>query len=284
MILTSSEDGHCLRCWQICAGKARCLGTIKGKGGIRTIAVSRDGKYIGAETLKYDDASHYLHVWDAVSGKELFFLQVPCQIEGLNLSPDGKRIVWIDGDNIVRIWDVRTGKKIREWFGDRFSCTLTFSPDGRYLAAATWKEKVVRVWDSSTGKKVHDLHADIPIKVMCNAIFSGTNTIVACADGAGHENGSLLLWDVATGKLLGRRQGHTTSMGPLAVDGAGGWLATSGDKELFLWEWASRRRVYRIGFDDWKVWEVALSRDGRWLAASLGNGETWKIIVWEMAP
>lgn len=57
------------------------------------------------------------------------------------ISPDGKRFVTAGLDNMIRLWDLGTGEKLREWdFRARiqergaFVSSLAFSPDGKHLA------------------------------------------------------------------------------------------------------------------------------------------------------
>src|SRR5262249_12384916 len=67
-------------------------------------------------------------------------------------SPDGKRAALGGRDEIVSLWDVATGKEIRELEGLSRPYCLAFSPDGKYLATGN-ADLAIHLWDVSSGKE-----------------------------------------------------------------------------------------------------------------------------------
>ena len=69
-------------------------------------------------------------------------------------SPDGRMLATGGVDPLVHLWDVRTGKLIRELEQDVGGavCSLEFSPDGRILAVSGG-EAVASLWDVATGPR-----------------------------------------------------------------------------------------------------------------------------------
>jgi len=145
-----------------------------------TANFSPDGTKI--VTASYDSTAR---VWDVETGKELHTLKhVPGHSAGVNtavFSPDGKKIVTAGSDGTegflrearvgtVRIWDVETGREIRRLEGYKGRAhTASFSPDGKKVIAAGW---------------THD-DRGFPI-----------------------DDNAVLIWDVDSGRVLQRLEGH----------------------------------------------------------------------------
>jgi WD40 repeat protein len=69
---------------------------------------------------------------------------------------------------------------------------LTFSPDGKLLAAAGF-DAAVTIWDVSTGNSIRTIR----MSDWRGFAFSRDSKVFATADGS-----KAMLWDVATGKRL----------------------------------------------------------------------------------
>ena len=71
----------------------------------------------------------------------------------------GNTIVSCSGDFSVKMWNIDSGKTIREFLGHTkgLACSQ-FSEDGRYIASAG-SDKVIRVWDANTGECVREMQA-----------------------------------------------------------------------------------------------------------------------------
>src|SRR5438876_1028156 len=59
-----------------------------------------------------------------------------------------------NGDGLVKVWDVETGKELRTLRGhsDRVD-GLAFTADGRYLLTASW-DWTMRLWDVNAGEQL----------------------------------------------------------------------------------------------------------------------------------
>jgi WD40 repeat protein len=88
-------------------------------------------------------------------------------IRGVVATPDGRVVSSVADDMVCRLWDVETGKLIRELSGHAevtpthfpsmlFACAI--SPDGRYVATGD-KVGHITVWDLESGRTVAALEA-----------------------------------------------------------------------------------------------------------------------------
>jgi WD40 repeat protein len=106
-------------------------------------AISPDGKYLAAG-LNSEDKLKILDLWTGKTVKVLDSARRPYEI--IAYSPDGRYIA-VSGDEGLRLWDVLSGKMVRELKGnpDIVGYGIGFDAEGRYLAAVCGKYVVV--WD-----------------------------------------------------------------------------------------------------------------------------------------
>lgn len=136
-----------------------------------------------------------LRVYDAVSG------QAKREITGHSglihtvvFSPDGRLIVSGAEDNTLRIGEAMSGKAVRQ-FKFPTAYQISFSPDGKLLAAMAWQTGF-DVWNVETGNMI--MHYGKP-EIKCDSInfaFSPDSKNIALAL-LGH---SVKLFNIATGR------------------------------------------------------------------------------------
>ncbi len=188
----------------------------------------------------------------------------------------------------ARLWDSATGKerwRFRGTGGCIYSVALSFSPDGKTLAAAGW-DGVVRLLDATTGKEREPVN---------KAHFGWVNALAISPDGktlfVGGEDLSLRVWELTTGKEIRRLREPVTrsfsiklgqfedpgSIYGLACSPDGKQLAMGKTHGLTLWNLAAAQAVPRQ-IDARITFGLAFSPDGRVLAS--GNVATH---LWEVA-
>ncbi len=158
-------------------------------GGGGTLVYSADGKWL----VSAADSGGSLHLWDAATGKHLWRLagNPAFLIKGVALSPDGRLLASVHGDNTLRLRDVAVGKD-RPFPLECGEC-VDFSPDGRLLAVAGHGGDGVALWDPAAGKELRRIAAHL--KSVQLALFSPDGRTLA----TGHE-GTVYLWEMATGQ------------------------------------------------------------------------------------
>ena len=100
-------------------------------GGLPVLTVSPTGKY-----LAWGNGGK-IHLFDVTLGREACLLRVNSAVDSVAFSPDGTLLA-TPFDGIVRLWEVDSGKTIRDLSSSGCSATgcqaVTFSPDGKTIA------------------------------------------------------------------------------------------------------------------------------------------------------
>lgn len=127
--------------------------------GLMQAIPSADGSRVALRT----SGGMKAQVWSSQTGRLLRTARQSSRLWGqMTLSPDGKVLVVIFGDDRVRIFDVAgTGKpRMLPRYDARVS-GLEVSPDSRWLATAD--KRALRVWDISTAECVAKIQMDAPV-------------------------------------------------------------------------------------------------------------------------
>jgi RNA polymerase sigma factor (sigma-70 family) len=195
-------------------------------------------------------------------------------LRAIALSPDGRLLAGVGGNDEVRLWGTADGAEracwpVREAGSPR---AMAFAPDGRSLAVGG--QMAVVLLDVGSGK----VQRQLPAANVTAVAFAPDGKALAGAQ----FKGGVRLWDVATGGLLA---------GPHVGGGTGRtWsLAYSPDGRLLVWSEGERVAVWdvRAGKElDLAVKHaaaaraVAFSPDGKVLATS---GEDRVVRLWDTA-
>src|SRR5262249_3166851 len=154
------------------------------------------------------------------------------------LSADGKTLAAYTSEPAILLRDTATGKetarlKLRPDF-DEAPRGLTFSPDGKFLAAGTYNSTLV-VWELATQKE-HVVYAKQgEAEIVCVAWSPDGKTLAA--GGRGYLNPGLVLYDVQARKLITTVK-MDADVRALAFAPDGKTLAVGGS-ELLLWDVAA---------------------------------------------
>jgi WD40 repeat protein len=62
--------------------------------------------------------------------------------------PDGRRLVTVDQDSNVKLWDVASGQNVLTLRGhSAYVLCASFSPDGTRLATGGW-DRTIKIWEA----------------------------------------------------------------------------------------------------------------------------------------
>jgi WD40 repeat protein/serine/threonine protein kinase len=153
-------------------------------GGVTGIAFTLDGRRIIAS------AGKTILAWEVETGRpSISFSAGEFTVECMAPSPDGRWIVAGGLDPALKVWDAETGQKVRTLSGDAGNATaISFSADGRRLAAASSSNQTIRIWDFESGQNL------VALRVQSSAwgvAFSPDGGFLASS----HQNGMVKIWD-----------------------------------------------------------------------------------------
>jgi WD40 repeat protein/serine/threonine protein kinase len=235
-LASASHDGTVIL-WDRKDGRA--LHTFTGHGGpVLGVAFHPDGRRVasagGNDPPSSSSGDCSIHIWDAVTGKELLRLEGhETQVRWVTFSPDGR---WLASaghyDGTVRLWDSETGEMLRTFdTGTRGAGVLAFSPDCRALAAATQYGGTVKVWNAGDGSERLTLRGHSGS--VWGVAFSPDGRRLASTG----TDRSVRVWDAASGQELLRLDGHTgfTTSASFRPDGLQ-LASTSHDRTVRLWD------------------------------------------------
>jgi WD40 repeat protein len=128
----TAEQGGALRLWEVASGKLLREITYGGQSQLQILNFSSDGKSLAA-WKRYAGITLY----DVATGSEI------CTIRGefsaVAFSADGKLLA--TGGSTIRLWELPSGRQLRSFFGSGEMRLLTFSPNGKTLAAVVDAER-----------------------------------------------------------------------------------------------------------------------------------------------
>jgi TIR domain/WD domain, G-beta repeat len=140
--------------------------------------------------------------------------------------------------------------------------SVAFTPDGKFIAAGGW-DASIQLWNVANGQlQVPGIsgfqgHA---------APFSPDGQMIA---GGAQTGNNVVLWDVATRRVLKTLSGHTDKVQSVAFSPDGKLLASGGNDHLvFLWDLGGAQPGRKlVGHSD-EVISVAFSTGGKWIASA----------------
>ncbi len=220
-----------------------------------------------------------VEILDAKTRKPIHEIKgLPGKVNAAHFSRDGSRLITASGvtgvSGLATIWDAATGKKLRE-FGTGHSDALfdaEFSPDEKLVATGGY-DRSVKLWSAETGDLIRSI--EVHNGAIFDLAFSPDSSILASASG----DETIKLWRVSDGlrlDTLNQPQGEQFSTA-FTPDGAH-VLGSGADNRIRLWRLVSRDEpvinpvVHARFAHEGDIVEMAVSRDGGWLASASEDG------------
>jgi WD40 repeat protein len=269
-IASGSWDSD-LRFWDAATGEP--YPPLHQSGIVWGLAFSPDGTWLASGSF----SDSRVRIWDTATARIRKEIQVPAgAFQSVTIRPDGKRLgvttyVSQTQRHHAHVFDFESG----QWLFSAEGRAITYSPDGRWLAARAADPKTVLILDAQTHETVrrflgHEQH-------VYSAAFSPDSSRLASCGG----DRTVRVWQVQSGACQMLR-GHTDEVLAVAFHPDGTRLATAGrDQAIWLWDLARGEEAARLPGHTYYVWSLAFSPDGTTLASGSGD---FTIRLWDTSP
>jgi eukaryotic-like serine/threonine-protein kinase len=291
-LASASADGL-VKLWRWDTGRLD-QSLTPGVGGLHAVAWSLDGRRLAAT------GTRGVVLWDLEGDSRAQLLSEHARTSsGVAFSADAIAFCG-PTDNSVEVRKIGSGETLHTLRGHTAEVgALAFSPDGRWLASAS-RDATVQLWDMATGRKGPKLEHRTDVSHWLSFDPKGRYLV-------GGTGGSSLVWDIRSPATLPAAwlqagPGNNAECGQFTPDGSA-LLEGTGSGAVQSWAVADieakraevkgpahpvilqGNSVLAPGGHITTVWEIAASRDGRWVATAshdrtvkLWDGRTMKLV------
>ncbi len=245
-----------IQLWDTASGALRWTNTSR-SGIANKVSLASAGKTMACSTIARSPETQFsttfeVWQWDMQAGTPRRAIPQTQYVAGLALSPDGKNMAVGNGGDGKLVAVVRANGKVNT------------NVEGSRGAAVRW-------WDVAGGQLQHQVFAHH--EAADALVFSPDGKTLTSGGGSLYQ-GEIAQWDVVSGNLKKRWEGHPDGGVIALACSPNGELLASGswDNSVRLWDARGNlKRTFKL-VGGW-VFAVAFSPDGRTLCTGTGGGD-----------
>jgi WD40 repeat protein len=203
-------------------------------------------------------------------------------VREIDYSPDGKRLVSVGKDRMIKIWDAHTGQLLNSTRATNVEIThVAYSPDGEFIATSD-HDLSAKIWDSQTLAQITTLEGH-ETGVLTLAFSPDSDRLVTSSLSPWEPE---FVWDTSAGQIVGTLFGDAQVWEGISFSPDGNWIAAaSADGTVRLWNATTYEEVQRFGSGESYMLGLAFSPDNSRLAvsSSLDFGQAGMVTIWDIA-
>ena len=171
-------------------------------------------------------------IWDYKSGKERKRYKQPPAVKCLDVHPEGKLIVSLHEDNVIRVWDALSGASHVDFHAltERVA-RVSFSPDGRQLLCLPQHPVQEFCLVSPENGKLIRTFKGPGTNVLDTAFFPSGHRVAAVNPHNKHR-----VWSVATGSVLYSKP-FDKDVSSLGISPDGRYVVVMVEGETIVYRW-----------------------------------------------
>jgi serine/threonine-protein kinase len=239
---------------------------LRGWGFTTAVVFSPDGSRLAIASQRS------VRIWDTSTGHQRAALALNTS-HGMSLAfmPDGKTLATLTGNDMIRTWDIGSGKQLEPRHSPSETTAVALAPDGRSAVFADKPgsaEPRLRLWDLTENRQRVSLGPSGAGSFVTYAA-NGKCLVVGNRNLVAGVKSELVLWDPGTGKELGRLP--LPEKEPLvhaAVAGDGATVAFSTARRIEAWNVVRKEKLVGCEGQNIAVRLLLLSPDGQTLVTS----------------